>query len=73
MYSLTVKRHDILMQRHRNYLEVKILFVHAGPLKRCTDHEQVMDETLILDISINIYPEFFGTRVGCHVSAVEWV
>ena len=19
------------------------------------------------------YPEFFGTRVGCHVSAVEWV
>ena len=20
-----------------------------------------------------IYPEFFGTRVGCHVSAVEWV
>ena len=20
-----------------------------------------------------VYPEFFGTRVGCHVSAVEWV
>ena len=19
------------------------------------------------------HPEFFGTRVGCHVSAVEWV
>ena len=29
-------------------------------------------ELIMSDVAIR-YPEFFGTRVGCHVSAVEWV
>ena len=24
-------------------------------------------------VNVEPNPEFFGTRVGCHVSAVEWV
>ena len=38
----------------------------------CGRSEKRTFTSLYLSIR-KIYPEFFGTRVGCHVSAVEWV
>ena len=43
----------------------------------------ILDMIMVNEIHLRMYrlindmtmldPEFFGTRVGCHVSAVEWV
>ena len=43
------------------------MFVSFCYLKQKQQQQKKTPVTTILD------PEFFGTRVGCHVSAVEWV
>ena len=36
-------------------------------------HKLAYTKYRMLDRSSTVDPELFGTRVGCHVSAVEWV
>ena len=52
--------------RHQNDIGLKC------HLSKKTDPEPVLFSTTKY-IAYRNDPEFFGTRVGCHVSAVEWV